>query len=150
MLDKTHTEKTSTMKKVAIATGVTGLLAAATLGAHFLFNTKKGKQSLKHMRSWAFRMKSELLDRLEKAKEVNKDVYDRVVDELATKYQKVKGMTVAEVTEIAQELKGQWKYVQGEIKKTLNSGNHAKSKSKPKPNSAAKKTVKAVKSATKK
>ncbi len=129
------TTETSTMKKVAIATGITGLLAAATLGAHFLFNTKKGKQSLKHIKSWAFRMKSDLLDKLERAKEVNKEVYERVVDELAEKYKKVKGMTLEEVTEIAQELKSQWRNIQAEVKKTVKTGN-AKSKS------PAKKTAK--------
>lgn len=140
MQKKTNTEKTSTMKKVAIATGVTGLLAAATLGAHFLFNTKKGKQSLKHIKSWAFKMKSELLDKLEKAKEVNKEVYDTVVDELSEKYKKVKGMTIDEVSEIAQELKSQWKNIQAEVKKTVQTGNAKSKSSKP----AAKKTVTAT------
>lgn len=132
MPNKTNTAKTSTIKKVAIATGVTGFLVAATLGAHFLFNTKKGKQSLKHVRSWAFRMKGEMLDKLERAKEVNQEIYNRVVDELGEKYKKVKGMTVEEVSEIAQELKGQWRSIQAEIKKTLNTGSNAKPKAKSK------------------
>ncbi len=119
MSNKTNTEKTSTMKKVAIATGVTGLLVAATLGANFLFNTKKGKQSLKHIKSWAFKMKAEILEKLERAKEVNQEIYNRVIDELGEKYKKVKGMTVEDVTAIAQELKSQWKNVQAEIKKTM-------------------------------
>jgi len=128
MKNNTNTEKTSTMKKVAIATGVTGLLAAATLGAHFLFNTKKGKQSLKHIKSWAFKMKAEMLEKLERAKEVNQEVYDRVIDEIGEKYKKVKGMTVEEVTEIVQELKSQWKKIHTEIKKTIKPVTHAKSK----------------------
>ena len=131
-------EETSTMKKVAIATGVTGLLVAATLGTHFLFNTKKGKQSLKHIKSWAFKMKAEVLEKLERAKDVNEAVYNRIVDELTEKYKKVKGMTVDEVHDIAKELKSQWRKVHGEVKKTLNGGN-AKSKSKPK--STAKKAA---------
>lgn len=115
--------QTSAMQKVAIATGITGLLVAATLGTHFLFNTKKGKQSLKHIKSWAFKMKAELLEKLEKAKEINETVYAQVVDELTEKYKKVKGMTVEEVHEMAQELKSQWKKVHAEVKKTLKEGN---------------------------
>lgn len=111
--------ETSTMKKVAIATGVTGLLVAATLGTHFLFNTKKGKQSLKHIKSWAFKMKAEVLEKLERAKDVNEEVYHRIVDELSAKYAKVKGMTLEEVQEIAKEFKSQWKKVHSEVKKTL-------------------------------
>ena len=115
--------QTSTMQKVAIATGITGLLVAATLGTHFLFNTKKGKQSLKHIKSWAFKMKAELLEKLEKAKDINEAVYTQIVDELTEKYKKVKGMTVEEVQEIAQELKSQWRKVHTEVKKTLKEGN---------------------------
>ncbi|MEN9604880.1 MAG: hypothetical protein RJB39_565 [Candidatus Parcubacteria bacterium] len=131
MSTKTNSKDMSTGKKVAIAAGVTGLLVAATLGTHFLFNTKKGKQSLKHIKSWAFKMKAEVLEKLEKAKEVNEEIYGKIVDELSAKYQKVKGMTVEEVHEIASELKSQWRKIHGEVKKTLKGGN-AKPKSKPK------------------
>ncbi len=115
--------QTSAMQKVAIATGITGLLVAATLGTHFLFNTKKGKQSLKHIKSWAFKMKAELLEKLEKAKDINEAVYGQVVDELTEKYKKVKGMTVEEVHDMATELKSQWRKVHAEVKKTLKEGN---------------------------
>lgn len=129
----------STMKKVAIATGVTGLLVAATLGTHFLFNTKKGKQSLKHIKSWAFKMKAEVLEKLERAKEVNEEIYGKIVDELTEKYKKIKGMTVEEVQELAQELKTQWRKVHVELKKTLKEGNAtSKQKSKTKITSAKK------------
>jgi hypothetical protein len=46
---------------IAIAAGITGLFASALLGAHLLFNTEKGKKGLKHVKSWAFKMKGELL-----------------------------------------------------------------------------------------
>ena len=130
---------TSTTKKVAIAAGITGLLVAATLGTHFLFNTKRGKQSLKHARSWAFRMKAELLEKLERAKAINQEAYNRIVDELASKYQKAKGMTIAEVQEVGQEFKSQWRKIHQEAKKTLNAGSNAKSKPKAKTTTAAKK-----------
>ena len=129
MTKNTPTTKTTTGEKVAIGAGITGLLVAATLGANFLFNTKKGKQSLKHIKSWAFKMKGEVLEKLEKAKDMSEATYMQVVDELGEKYKKVKGMTVEEVTEAVQELKGQWKKVHAEVKKTLKTPN-AKSKTK--------------------
>lgn len=119
----------STGQKVAIATGITGLLVAATFGTHLLFHTKKGKQSLKHIKSWAFKMKAELLERIEKTKEINEEAFLRIVDELAEKYKKIKGMTVEEVHEISAELKSQWRKVQAEVKKTLKESD---AKSKPK------------------
>mgnify|MGYP001009988993 CR=1 FL=1 len=127
MKNKTQTSNLSTSEKVAIGTGITGLLVAATLGANFLFNTKKGKQSLKHIKSWAFKMKGEVLEKLEKAKDISEGTYAQIIDELGEKYKKAKGMTVEEVAEIATELKGQWKKIHAEVKKTLKEAD-AKSK----------------------
>ena len=136
---KNTTPKTTAGEKLAIGTGITGLLVAATLGANFLFNTKKGKQSLKHIKSWAFKMKGEILEKLEKAKEMSEEKYQTLVDELGEKYKKAKGMTLEEVTEATQELKSQWKKIHAEIKKTMKEAD-AKSKkaktSKPKTVSA--------------
>lgn len=103
---------------IAIAAGITGLFASALLGAHFLFNTEKGKKSLKHLKSWSFKMKGELLEKLEKAKNIDESTYTKIVDDLTAKYQKIKGMTVEEVSEISKELKSNWKKIKDEAKKT--------------------------------
>lgn len=130
-----QTNTSTTGEKVMIGAGITGLLVAATLGAKFLFNTKKGKQSLKHIKSWAFKMKGEVLEKLEKAKEINEETYNKLVEELGEKYKKVKGMTLDEVTEVVQELKGQWRSVHAEVKKMLKAP-HAKPTTKSKPKTA--------------
>ncbi|MES2622848.1 MAG: hypothetical protein V4576_00395 [Patescibacteria group bacterium] len=136
--------QTTTGEKVIIGAGITGLLVAATLGAKFLFNTKKGKQSLKHIKSWAFKMKGEVLEKLERAKEINEETYNKVVEELGEKYKKIKGMTLDEVAEVVQELKGQWKSVHAEVKKTLKGSNaKPKSKSPAKPKTAKTSAAKA-------
>jgi hypothetical protein len=131
---------------IAIAAGITGLFASALLGAHFLFNTEKGKKSLKHLKSWSFKMKGELLEKLEKAKEIDEAMYTRIVDDLSAKYQKIKGMTVDEVSEITKELKSNWKKIKDEAKKTqlLSAG-----KSAPKKVVAKKPAATATKKATK-
>jgi hypothetical protein len=131
---------------MAIAAGITGLFASALLGAHFLFNTEKGKKSLKHLKSWSFKMKGELLEKLEKAKEIDETMYTKIVDELSAKYQKIKGMTVDEVSEITKELKSNWKKIKDEAKKTqLLSAGRSKSPEKTAPKKAV-----AKKPATKK
>jgi hypothetical protein len=123
---------------IAIAAGITGLFASALLGAHFLFNTEKGKKSLKHLKSWSFKMKGELLEKLEKAKNIDEATYTKIVDDLSAKYQKIKGMTVDEVAEITKELKSNWKKIKDEAKKTqLLSAGQNKSATKP----AVKKSV---------
>lgn len=103
---------------IAIAAGITGLFASALLAAHFLFNTEKGKKSLKHLKSWSFKMKGELLEKIEKIKNIDETTYHNIVDELSAKYQKIKGMTVEEVSEISKELKSNWKKIKDEAKKT--------------------------------
>ena len=103
---------------VALAVGITGLFASALLGAHFLFNTEKGKKSLKHLKSWSFKMKGELLEKVEKIKNIDEATYTKIVDDLAAKYQKIKGMTMEEITEITKELKSNWKKIKDEAKKT--------------------------------
>lgn len=110
---------------IAIAAGITGLFASALLGAHFLFNTEKGKKSLKHLKSWSFKMKGELLEKLEKAKNIDEATYTKIIDDLSAKYQKIKGMTIDEVAEITKELKSNWKKIKDEAKKTqsLSAGN---------------------------
>lgn len=131
------TDKKTTSNNIAIAAGITGLFASALLGAHFLFNTEKGKKRLKHVKSWAFKMKGELLERVEKVKDIDEGTYHKIVDDLTEKYQKVKGMTVEEITELTKELKSNWKKIKDEAKKTnlLQSG---KTKSKPVAKTASK------------
>lgn len=141
-------DKKTTNSNIAIAAGITGLFASALLGAHFLFNTEKGKKSLKHVKSWAFKMKGELLEKVEKVKDIDEDTYHKIVDDLTAKYQKIKGMTVEEVTELTKELKSNWKKIKDEAKKTnlLQSGKPAKTeKSTKKVSSGTKKTTKSSK-----
>lgn len=135
-MKNTPKNQKDTNHNVALAVGITGLFASALLGANFLFNTEKGKKSLKHLKSWSFKMKGELLEKLEKAKNIDETTYHKIVDDLAAKYQKVRGMTVEELTEISKELKSNWKKIKDEAKKTqlLSTGQS-------KPKVAVKKTV---------
>ena len=63
-------------------------------------------------------MKGELLEKVEKVKDIDEETYHKLVDELTQKYQKVKGMTVEELTELTKELKANWKKIKDEAKKT--------------------------------
>ncbi len=133
----TNNKKTTTNSNIAKAIGITGLFASALLGAHLLFNTEKGKKSLKHIKSWAFKMKGELLEKVEKVKDIDETTYHKIIDELSGKYQKIKGMTVEEIAEITKELKSNWKKITNEAKKTSST---AKPKSAKKVSGSNKKT----------
>ena len=133
----TTNNKKTTNNNIAKAIGITGLFASALLGAHLLFNTEKGKKSLKHIKSWAFKMKGELLEKIEKVKDIDETTYHKIIDDLSQKYQKVKGMTVEEIADITKELKSKWKKITNEAKKTNSS---AKPKSAKKVSGSNKKT----------
>ncbi len=124
MVQFKYMKNTKNNNNMTMAVGITGLFASALLGAHFLFNTEKGKKSLKHLKSWSFKMKGDLLEKLEKAKNIDENTYHIIVDDLVAKYQKIKGMTVEEIAEISKELKANWKKIKDEAKKTqqLSSG----------------------------
>ena len=142
----TNNNKKENNHNIAMVAGITGLFASALLGAHFLFNTEKGKKSLKHIKSWAFKMKGELLERLEKAKNIDETTYHKIIDDLSNKYQKIKGMTADEVSDITKELKSNWKKIKDEAKKTqlLQSAKSAVKKAVSKP-IAKKPTAKSAK-----
>ena len=87
-------------------------------------------------------MKGELLEKVEKIKNIDEVTYTKIVDDLAAKYQKVKGMTMEEITEITKELKSNWKKIKDEAKKTqLLSAGQSKPKASVKKVAALKKTA---------
>jgi len=109
--------------------------AAAVAGAVFLYGTAAGKKSRTKVKSWTIKAKAEVLEKIEKAKELNEDVYHNVVDGVMEKYAKLKTVEEEEIKPLALEMKKHWK----EIKKELTKGKKK-----------TKKAVKATKKATKK
>lgn len=83
-----------------------GLVAAAT-AAYFLSN-KKSRAAAK---SWAIKMKADVIEKIEKAKDLSKESYEQIVDQMSAKYDKLKDTTPEEVSEIVSELKKKWSHL---------------------------------------
>lgn len=111
--------KTST--KVEI--GALAALAAAAAGTYFLYG-KHGAKNRKKIKGWMLQAKGEILDRMEKMKDVSEDSYRQVVDNVKKKYQAVKNVDPAELEQMVKELKGHWT----SIKKQISSAPAKKSK----------------------
>jgi hypothetical protein len=120
--------KNNTAKTVGVAALATAAVASIA-GAVFLYGTDAGKKKRKQIRSWAIKAKGEVLEKLEKAKEVNETVYNDIVKKVMAKYEKVKDIDMKDFTELAKDLSAGWKH----IKRELNIGK-----------TAVKKTVKKV------
>lgn len=102
------------IKITAVATAA----VAAVAGAVFLYGTEAGKKKRKQIKSWTLKAKGEVLEKLEKAKEVNEQVYHDVVNAVAKKYEQVKTIDLNEVAEFATELKKHWKNIKSSLKET--------------------------------
>lgn len=87
-----------------------GLAAVAALGAYFL-NGERGEKNRQMAAGWVLRMKSEVLKKVEGVKEINKEEYYRIVDEIAQRCAKLGKIGAAELEHLTKELKGAWAHL---------------------------------------
>lgn len=107
------------MKHDSRVAGVVGIglaaITAAALGAYFLYGTG-GEQRRKKVRGWMLKARGEVLEQLEGLKSFNQAAYNRVIDEVGSRYKKLKNIDPVEVTEMAQELKGHWSAIKQQFR----------------------------------
>jgi hypothetical protein len=94
-------------KTLAISAGVAALAAAG-----YFFFGPNGNKNRKNMKGWMIKMKGEVIEKLEKAKEVTEPVYNTIVDTIATKYAKTVDQN--EIQDMVKNLKKHWKSISGE------------------------------------
>jgi NAD/NADP transhydrogenase alpha subunit len=114
------TKKTGSVKAkkggsgMAVAALATAAVASVA-GAVFLYGTDAGKKKRKQIRSWGIKARGEVLERLEKAKEVNEGVYRDVVKAVVSKYEKVKNVDLNELNDLARELTTGWAHIKRQL-----------------------------------
>ena len=94
----------------AIKLGIIGASIAGLAAAYF-FLGPKGKQHRAHTKAWAIKMKGDVVERLEAAREVSESIYEEIVDSVASEYTKGKKAGSEEISELAQDLKKHWKTI---------------------------------------
>jgi len=107
-------KKTQTTNAKVIV-GVAAGLAALTAAGYFVLGPN-GKNNRKAIKGWSLKMKGEVLERIEKLKEVTPEVYNTIIDEVSAKYGKVKSISADEVADIALDLKKHWKAISRDLK----------------------------------
>lgn len=100
-------------KGAKIGVGV-GLAALAAAGAYFLYG-KNGAKNRKQVKSWALKIKGEVLEKLESLKEVNEEKYHTIVDQATDRYHRLKKVSGPEIKKINRDLKGAWGKIQKEL-----------------------------------
>ena len=104
-------EKKGVSAKTVIGVGVG--VAALSAAAYVLFGPD-GKKNRKAIRSWSVKMKGEIIEKFENAKELTEPVYHKIVDEAKAKYAKLKNVDPAELEATVSEIKRHWKAIKKE------------------------------------
>ncbi|MES2087548.1 MAG: hypothetical protein V4467_00995 [Patescibacteria group bacterium] len=103
MQKKKVEEGSGAMKLGMIGVGLAGLAATA-----YFFLSPKAKQHQKHAKAWAIKMKGDVIEKLEQAKEVSEPVYREIIDSVSKDYEKGMKATKEEIAELAEDLKKHW------------------------------------------
>ncbi len=101
---KKKATKSNTGKVVAVSAGIAALGAAA-----YLLFGPEGTKHRKDLKSWMIKMKAEVMEKMEKAKDLSADAYENIVDTVEAKY---KGMKHVDADMLAKEvatLKKNWR-----------------------------------------
>ena len=99
-------KKTSSSNAMKIAV-IGASLASIAATAYFFFGPK-GKKHRQHAKAWAIKMKGDVVEKLEQAKEITEPIYHEIIDSVSKDYATGKKATKAEIEEIAKDLKKHW------------------------------------------
>ncbi len=110
------TKKTTNKGSDAVTIAIIGTTVAGLAAAAYFFLGPKGKKNQKHAKAWAIKMKGDVVEKLETAREVSEPIYQGIIDSVVAKYVKGKKASREEIEELAKDLKKHWKTLAGGIK----------------------------------
>jgi hypothetical protein len=109
------TKKNSKVKIAAeIGVGIAAATAVALAGAFFVFG-KDAAKNRKKVKGWMLKAKGEVLEQLEKMKEVSEETYQTTVDKVTAKYKTLKNVDQTELKAMVKDMKSHWKNIVKEI-----------------------------------
>jgi hypothetical protein len=90
-------------------------VAAAIAGAYFLYGGKDAAKNRRKVKSWMFKAKGEILEKIENASDLTKESYEKIVDEVSNKYRALKNIQQNELSGFVDEVKSHWKNIAKEL-----------------------------------
>jgi hypothetical protein len=95
--------------------GIGATVAALGAAAYIMFgpDAKKNKKAIK---GWAIKMKGEIIEKLEEAKEITEPVYHKIIDEVSAKYSKIQKVDPKDLEVVVGEVKKHWKTMMKDAK----------------------------------
>ena len=108
-------KKTTDVSHVGFKIGVTMATIAGLAGAYFLYGSKDATKNRKKIQSWMLKAKAEVLEKIEKAKNINAEKFQEIIDGVMAKYAKMSNVGLEESQKLGKELKKHWKEIEKEI-----------------------------------
>ncbi|MFA5431813.1 MAG: hypothetical protein WC319_02895 [Candidatus Paceibacterota bacterium] len=110
-------ENKTTKGKSNIATlAFLGASLAGVAATTYFFFGPKGKKNQKQAKAWVIKMKGDIVEKLEMAREISEPVYHQIIDSVAAKYEKGAKASHEEISMLAQDLKKNWKTIISSVK----------------------------------
>lgn len=95
---------------------ITAAAVAAVAGLYFIYGKQDAKTKRK-IKSWGLRAKAEVLEKLERMKEVTEESYAALIDQVTDKYERVKNVDTNELHAMAADMKKHWKAIEKSLQK---------------------------------
>jgi hypothetical protein len=92
-------------------------LAAAAAGLYYFYGSKEGEKRRKALKGWTVKAKGEVMQKLEKLQDIDRETYDKIVDQVISRYRGVKDISVGELLSLGKELKGHWTNISKDVNK---------------------------------
>jgi len=115
MAKKSKKTELTQNQKIAAGVGMTAAAVAAA-GAYFLYGSKDADKNRKAVKSWGLKAKADVLERLEDAKNMSQEEYEKLVHSVADAYSGVKGATKSDLKSFTSEMKDYWKAIEASAK----------------------------------
>jgi hypothetical protein len=96
--------KSNAVKLAVVGASLAGLAASA-----YFFFGPKGKKHRQYAKAWAIKMKGDVVEKLERAREITEPVYLEIIDTVAKEYEKGKKASRPEIEALAKDLKKHWR-----------------------------------------
>lgn len=139
--------KKTTKQAIGVGAGLAAIAAAAA-GVYML--TGKNAKNRKKIAKWAKDMKSDVVKELNDAGKATKQTYNKVVDQVASRYEGLKNVGAIELAQTVAELKSHWDAISEEAKGVVKTAKKVVPKAKKAASKSAAKKTAAKKTATKK
>ncbi len=136
-------------EKVGIGVALTAAAAAAA-GSYFLYGSPDAAKNRKKVKSWSLKAKGEILEAVEKAKNISAEEYQRAVEKAVEAYERANDISKNELSAFRKEMMTHWRTMQGNAKKAKGTAKKVVKKAAKKATTAKKTAKKAVKKVAKK